>query len=143
MSYTERFTEKNRPLAKIDPASYAAEQNTSRVSLANYHRAVIIIGVGDIAAGRTLDVDVEQHTASSGGTTKNVTGKSITQLTDTDDNKIVAIELKTEELDVDGGFEHISVELTPSAGIILYCLVFGIEPRFAPAGTTEWDEVVD
>ncbi len=144
-SYTETFYEVHCPLAKIDPASYAAEQNTARVFVGNYHRFGVLLSVGAIAAGGTLDMDIEQHTASAGGTTKNITGKSITQLTQAggDGNDLVWVEVQCEELDVDGGFDYVSVEVTPATAASIFGVVlWGLIPRFPPVPTTNWTETV-
>jgi hypothetical protein len=146
MTYTNRDSEVRIPLATLYPASQTVEQNTSRVLAEGYHRFFIEIIVGAMSSNATLDADLEQHDAASGGTTKNVTGKSITQLTDagSDDNSRVGIELRTEELDVNNGFKWISLEVTPAtAAVILTATIYGIEPRYAPVGTSVWDEVVD
>ena len=146
MSYTERFTERHCPLARINPASYTTEQNTARAYVGNYHRVFVLLIVGAMAANATLDVDVEQHTASAGGSTKNVTSHSITQLTQAggDGNQLVGIEIQTEELDVNNGYDYLSVEVTPAVGaVICGCILFGIIPRYAPVAATAWAEVVD
>lgn len=142
MAYTELFSEGHYPLAKINPASYSAEQNSGRVSLSQYHRAVAIIHAGVLDSGETLDADLEQADAASGGTLKAIAGKSITQLDNDDDGAVVAIELRSEELDVDGGFEYINLELTPSAAMICSAIVYGIAPRFQPVPTTNWTQIV-
>jgi hypothetical protein len=144
--YTERFSEGHRPIAKINPASYSSEQNTARFDMALYARVAIVYIIGAMASTAVLDSDIEQSDAASGGNTKNVSGKSITQLTQAsgDSNKLVCVELSAEELDVDGGFHYVNVELTPAtAASIVGVLVFGIEPRYKPIGVTEWDEVKD
>ena len=142
---TARFTEQWALIGKITPASYTSEQNSGRLNLANYHRAVVIIINGALGTDTTLDSDIEQADAASGGTLKAISGKSITQLTDVggDDDKVVAVEIDCDELDVDGGFEYINVELTPAVSTaICGALVFGL-PRYKPAIVTEYDEVVD
>jgi hypothetical protein len=150
MSYTEEFTEVHNPLAAIHANLYQAAvvQSTPYADLENYHRAVIILDVGDIAAGGALNMAVYQATNAAGTGRKGIPTtagqtKLITQLTAADDRVCVAIELRTEELDVDGGFHHVRAEVTPTgANISFACVIFGIEPRFAPVGITAWDEVV-
>lgn len=144
-SYTETFYETHCPLAKLNPASQTVEQNTSRVNVGNYHRFGILLSVGAMAGGATLDMDIEQHNAAAGGTTKNITGKSITQLTQAggDGNCLVWVEVQCEELDVDGGFHWVSAEVTPAnAAVIFGVVVFGYIPRFPPVPVTGWAETV-
>lgn len=146
MAYTERFTEVHYPLDADYADSFAIGTHTSAyVSLANYHRAVFVLNVGDIAAGGGLDVQLLQATTTAGAGAKAITGKSITRLTQAggDGDDLVAIELQTEELDVDGGFDCVAMELTViSATIELSYIIYGIVPRFPPTGTTNWQEVV-
>lgn len=140
MSYTNRWTEVTNPLAELHPAAVVAASYTSYVSLANYHRAVVVMHMGAMAG--TQDLALYQATDTSGTGAKAITSKSITQLTATDDNSRVAIELQTEELDVDGGFDCIAALQTPGGTNTLELTIYGIIPRFPPAPTTNWDEVV-
>lgn len=148
MAYTERFTEVHYPLAWLAPVSVnnGAEAFTSYVSLANYHRAVILLFTGVMAGGGTIDAQVHQGTTTAGAGAKHITGKAITQLTQAggDSGKIVAIEVRAEELDVDGGFDCIALGYTVgTAASLMAIAIFGIEPRYAPVPTANYDEVVD
>jgi len=142
--FTQLFTEQWTPIARINPASYNSEQNTARFAVGAYRRFLVILMVGAITSTGTLDIDIEQSDAASGGTTKNVTGKSITQLTQagSDSNKIVAIEIASEELDTNGGFAWLNVELTPlTAASICGVLVLAGDARHQPVSVANWDEV--
>lgn len=146
MSYTNRVSEVMYPLLYEHADSIGVAVNTSaRVSLANYHRAWFFLDVGDMGQAATIDVQLYQATALTGGSTAVITGKAITQLTQagSDSNKLCCIELQTEELDVDGGYEHVYVVLTVAGAAceLSWCL-FGCEPRFAPTATTNWEEIV-
>lgn len=146
MVFNQRFTEGWTPIARINPASYNTEQNTARFAVGAYRRFVVILMVGAITSTGTLDIDIEQSNAASGGTTKNVDGKSITQLTQAsgDSNKIVAIEIRSEELDVNNGFAWLNVELTPlTAASICGVLVLAGEARQKPVSVANWDEIKD
>lgn len=144
--YTSRFSELHYPLASDYADSFAIGTHTSAyVSLMNYHRTVIVINVGDIAAGGALDARLLQATTTAGAGAKAITGKAITQLTQAggDGDDIVCIELQTEELDVTNAFDCIALELTVTSGAVeLSYIIYGIEPRFPPTGTTNWAEVV-
>lgn len=143
MTYTNRFSEAAAYLGGINPASYAAEQNTGYVSLANYHRAVIIIHTGVI--GGNLDIDIEEGTDTSGtgAQTFDAGGKDITKTATTDNNTVSLIEIRTEECDVANNYDCINVEVTPGAGGIFGVEVWGLEPRFAPVATTNVDTITD
>lgn len=142
MPYTELFTEGACVLAHLHPVSSAAEQNTGYFSLANYHRCVILINCGVL--GGDLDVDIEQgtNTAGSGATSFDTASKDMT-IHNADDNTLNAIEIRTEEMDVDGGFSCLNVEITAAGASIFDCIVLGFEPRFLPVGTTVFDTVTN
>ena len=147
MTYTERFTEVHYPLAYENSDAFTAGTDwaSSYVSLANYHRAVVVINVGDIAAGGFVDAEVLQATDTSGTGSKAISGKSITRLTQAggDGNDLIAIELQTEELDVTNSFDCIALYVTVgSAQAELGYIIYGLEPRFPPTGTTNWAQVV-
>jgi len=144
--YTARFSELFCPLVVMHADSFAVgEHNSGFVALNNYHRAVILVDVGDIVATGTVSIDIEQATTTAGAGIKAIAGKSITQLTQAggDSDDTICIELRTEELDVDGGFDCINVEVTVGvAAAELSVWVFGCEPRFPLVPVTGWTEVV-
>jgi hypothetical protein len=148
MSYTQRFTEGFCLLYNLAPVSVAngVEVFTDYVSLANYHRAVILMHVGVMTASGTIDAVVHQATDTSGTSAKHLTtSKAITQLTQAggDSGSDVAIEVQTEELDVDGGFDCIALGYTVgTAATLLSIEIYGFEPRYAPVSTSAWAEIV-
>lgn len=145
--YTARFTEQVAFLDKLDPDSYdAAVYDTGFNSLRDYHRAAVVLIVGDMAATATLDMDIEQATTTAGAGIKAITDKSITQLTQAggDSNTTVVVELRTEELDVDNAFDCINAEVTVGTAAVEFALlILGLEPRYPPVPTTNLEEVVD
>lgn len=144
--YTERFSEVSEVLAHMPADSETTEQNTDWIFAGNHHRFVVMGSIGDMQAGATFDIDVEQASDSTGTGAKAVTGKSITQLTQAggDGDQVVMIELKGIEFDVSGGFEYFRVEVTPAIAAVEFSLiVLGIVPRFAPVGTTTVEEIID
>ncbi len=142
MQYTERFSEYAALLATLPPLAGALNRETARVDLANYRRAAVIILAGNIAT--SIDVHLHQHNAAVGGTSKNITGKIITQLGAADDNKAVCIELRVEELDVDGDFHWVSALVDQAAGADISAVaILGLDPRFEEVDTTNWEEIVD
>ncbi len=147
MSYTQRFTEVNYPLDQLPPEDFGPGTNNGAwVSLRDYHRAVALLHVGVITATGTVDFSLEQAQDAAGTGAKAITGKAITQLTQAggDGDQIVAIELRTEELDVNGGFEYVrAVLVTGTAAALVSNILLGIVPRFPPVPVTNWSEVVD
>jgi len=142
-SYTERFTEVNELLARLPPLTYAGGVSTPWFAVNDFHRVIVIVSAGTLTG--TLDAAVFQATNIAGAGAKIVAGKAITQLQATDDQDICGIEIRTEELDVDGGFDCLRVQTNNGAQAtnVYEVIVFGLIPRYAEVGTTEWDEVVD
>lgn len=151
--YTQRFSEGHYPLVEENADSFAANTyDSAYASLQDYHRAVLVINVGDMGQGATLDVQIRQATSAAGAGVKTIadkagTGtKAITQLTQAggDGNQLLCIELQTEELDVDNRFSFVGVRAVVAGASIEYSwILYGIITRFKPVPTTNWDEVID
>lgn len=150
MSYTELFTEVHYPLVNVPPAvkSPAAEQISAYVSLANYHRAVLVAHLGAFAATGTVRFRLLQATDTAGASAKGIPttagqDKLTTVLTVADANSVVAIELRTEELDVTNGFDCVAVAYDVDTDTVaLSAILYGIVPVYAPVPTTNYNEVV-
>lgn len=143
MTYTQRPDEYMKLLSHNIYEGASTEQNTTFVNIKNYRRLAIVIYTLDV--GTTLDADVE---ISTDGVTGGLhTLKSITQLTSGDDDAQVIINVRDEELSKptsasSSEYDWVRVETTPSGACTYTVSVFGIEPRYSPVGTAEWDEVV-
>jgi len=146
MSYCNRVSEVLYPLVFEHADSQAAGTHYSQyANLKDYHRAWFVIDVGNMVAGATLAAGIQQATNTSGGSVKAITDKTITQLTQAggDAESLVCIELQTEELDVDGGFDCVRFYVTVANANVEYsAILYGVEPRFAPVPTTNWQEIV-
>lgn len=146
MSYTERFTEAWECLAATYGANVAhtTETNTGSVSLANFQRVAIIIH--PVALNDALDVDIEEATSTAGAGLKPLASGGHDITVATADTKPSVIELRTDELDVEDGFDCINVEVTTAAtaGSANYFVVeiWGLA-NYMPAATTNLDSVTD
>ena len=142
MGYTERFTEVHELLATIYAANVAAVQDSGFVSFRDFHRGVIIIH--PLVLTGALDVDIEQGTTTAGAGIKtfDAGGKDIAvQQADTAPS---VIEIRSEEFDVDGGFDCLNVEVTPAGqGEYFVVEIWGCVPRFADVSTALLDSVTD
>ena len=139
--YTERFSEVWSLLGSINGNNDSSEVNTGYVSLSSYHRAMIM--VIPISLGGDLDVDLEQGTTTAGAGAKTVdSGNKDITVASTDTAPSI-IELRTEELDVTGGFDCLNVEVTPAAASYFWVGLWGGVPRFAAVSTTNLDSVTD
>jgi len=144
--YTERVTEDTALLDVQSPDDRGAgTHNGAWVNMALYPRAIMEVFVGDMAAGATLDAGIQQATDAAGTGAKAIAGKTITQLTQAggDVGANVAIELQSEELDVDGGFNFVRLYTTTAVGTVIHCAALkGVGSRFKPVPTTNYTEIV-
>lgn len=142
MDMTNLFSEKAALLAQINPASYAAEQNSGYVSFANYHRGVIIIHAGVL--GGDLNVDIEEGTSTAGAGAQEFDGygKDVT-IHNADDNLVHVIEINADEFDIADGYYCLNLEITPGAASIFSAQIWGTVPRYAPVSTTGLNGVTD
>lgn len=145
MSYTSRVSERMYPLVtQYADGRGLGTHNSGWVSLQDYHRAWFVLNLGDINVG-TLDAGIQQAQDAAGTGAKAIAGKTITQLTAADGSDLVCIELQTEELDVDNGFEHVRFYVTlATVGVsaIYGATLYGLISRFKPVPTTNWTQVV-
>lgn len=143
--YTERLTEGHK-FTSVSPASRTdASADSGYLSMRDYHRATAIIQTGALGAG-TLNAKFQQAKSSGGEGVKDITGKAVTELTNADDDKMVAIELRSEEMDVDNKFDYIRLLVTAAGGaaMIFSALVIRHTPRFQPVGSAaDFDEIID
>lgn len=143
MAYTQRFDEYTKILTENGYTAVSSEQNTTFVNIKNYRKVAILIKCLTVAT--SLDADVEVST--DGVTGGLFTLKSITQVGGSGDSDIILINVRDEELSKPVGasateYEWLRVETTPSGSCTYVVIVFGLEPRFAPVGTTEYDQVI-
>jgi hypothetical protein len=132
----------------VDPDAYSTgTQTTGWIDMADFEAVMAIVMAGTLGSSATLDAKLEQATDSSGTSAKDVSGKSITQLTkaspDESDQQAV-INMRREELDVQNGFTHVRLSLTvgtassDAAGIVL-----GFMPRQGPASDQDLSSVAE
>lgn len=138
MAFTNRYSEEVALLAADLESGVSAEQNTGWIAIGTYQRVVVEIHAPTV--GTSIDADIEIATDSSGTGVVDMTGKSITQLTDTGS---VLIEINSEEFNQSNVYyTHMQVETTPAGTCDYVVLVKGLSPRFAPVTVATWDEIV-
>jgi len=79
-----------------------------------------------MGAFATLDLAIQQATNAAGaGVVPLVPAKAITQLTQVggDENELIIVEVRTEELDVDGGFDNIRAQVTVAGAQVQFALI--------------------
>jgi hypothetical protein len=147
MAYTNRVSEDLYPLASHDPRTRQVATHVSGwVNMEDYHRAWLFLQVGDMGALATLDAGLQQAQDAAGTGVIAIAGKTITQLTQAGGDGVddlLCIELQTEELDVDNGFEFVRFYVTIGVADCVYsAALFGTCSRFKPVPTTNWTEIV-
>ena len=142
-----RPTEQIAVVGNIDPDAYAASTVVSGwISMKLFEMFLAIILVGEMVSTATLDAKFQQATDSGGTGAKDITGKTITQLTEAggDDDQQALINLRADEMDVEGGFEFVQLSLTlTTAGADLGATVLGFQPKYAPASDNDAASVVE
>jgi len=147
MQYCQRFTEVWELLGadadEYTPGTYAP---LAFRSLGNHQRAALVMHVGDMGAGATVDLTLLQATNAAGTDAKAIAGKAITRLTQAsgDAGSTVVIEVRTEEMDVDNRFAFIGAELkVANANCDIGIVALAGSSNYVPVATTSWDEIVD
>lgn len=124
----------------IDPDAYAASTvTTDYIPLKNFHRFMATLLVGDIVSTGTVDAKLIGYTSAAGAGAADIPGSAITQLTQagTDSNKQAVINLNTDSL-AGTAFTHFRLSVTMgTAGADLGAVVFGFDPRHAPASDSD------
>ncbi len=134
-------------LGTIDPDANAAATFTSDwCDMTIFHAGLAVIEVGTLGASATIDAKLEEATDSSGTDAQDLTGKSITQLTQagSDSDKQALINLKSDELSAT--YTHVRISLTVgTATSDCSAVFFGVDPRYGPANDNDLasvDEIV-
>lgn len=124
-------------LAAIDPdVTTASTVNSGWVDASKFHTLMAVVMAGTLGTSATVDAKLEQATSAAGAGAKDISGAAITQLTEagTDSDKQALINLRTDELDVDGGFSFVRLSITVgTATSDAAGLLWGFDPRFGPA----------
>lgn len=132
-------------LATLDPVSQAAATvTTGWVDASKFEQLLALIKTGVLGASATLDAKLQQATSSGGAGAKDITGKALTQIVKaTGDSKQAMINLKPEELDVNGGFRWVRLSVTVgTAASLIDATLLGFWPRQGTAADSNQAGVV-
>ncbi len=141
-TYTENFTEIHELAgAVVDTFAAGIHEVMAYRSMANHQRAVCIIVTGAFDQAASLAVVLAQATTADGTDAKQIgagTGKGLALAA----NSVYAIEVRTEELDVSGGFAYLGGTLiaTGNVEVAIVWLLGGA--NYPPVPTTNWTEIV-
>ena len=127
----------------IDPDAYATGTQTGDAIDMAFHRNIMtIVQVGDLGSSATVDC-VLTESATSGGTYTQISGKSITQLTDagTDSNKQAIINLAAEELGSGKRFVKVSLRIGTAASDVASITLAGRARYTTASATTAFNDL--
>ena len=135
-------SERAAVIAVIDPDVTTASTVTSTyASMVLFEQVMAVVQSGTLGSSATLDFKLVQATDSSGTSSKDITGKAITQMTqagtDQSDDQAV-INCRADELDVDSGFDHVAMVLVIGAATSdASAILLGLTARYGPASDND------
>lgn len=121
------YTQDNAILMRLPAQTVSAATNTNSFRMNRARRAAVILSVGDTTG--TLAFKLQSSADNS--TWADITGKAITPLTATDDNKEAAINIRADELPA--GHSYVRAVVTPTGGTAAVCVIaVGDNSRYEP-----------
>ena len=135
-----RLNELIIPIAVLPPVTGAqASVESGWVDMA-LHRQVLAVFNGGVY-GTTLDLKLQQATASDGTAKKDITGKAITQIVAND--KVATIECSNYELDADNSFTFAAMDITVvgATGAAAAVLYTASKAKYQPGTTISVEDV--
>jgi hypothetical protein len=144
MSYTQRFSEGFDPLlTEFADSRGPVNFQSAWADMETYHRGYLLLNVGEMQAGATLDCELWEAQDNIGTGAALIAGKAITQLTQAglDGDDLVGIELRTEEMTPGTKFVQVRVTIAGAAVEFAYTY-FGFISRFEPVPTTAYTQIV-
>jgi hypothetical protein len=137
--YTEKYVERWELAAGISVLDHSTVQDlAARVDVGGYTRIKVTV-LSESGSGNTIDIDVEQANALTGGTLKTLDTNAF-DVTIADAEPYALIEFRTENFDTNGGFNYLNIEATPSAARMFAIIVEGLVKQ-APASVATWSSV--
>jgi hypothetical protein len=139
---TARFSELAQFLGGIPPASYTTTQTIDYVSLANFHRGVILVYTGALSTTLFVDLHEASNAAGTGVAEYDASADDLT-LTAADDNTMNVIEIRTEEFSAGMCWLSVIVTLGAQSACLFSVEIWGLTPRFMPVSTAALTTVED
>lgn len=141
-------TEQYAIVASLNPDAYtASSRTTDYVDTEYFHQLSAVVQAGVLGGTGTLNAKLLQATSSTGANAVTIVGKAITALTQagTDSGKQAIINLKTDELNVAGGYKWVGLRVVNVVTSDFGAAIYGFNPRFGPASANDLgsvDEIV-
>lgn len=136
----------------IDPVVQSAGTvETAFVDMGLFEQAMAVLQTGTLVATSVVSAKLEQALDDTGTGVKDIAGKDIANLTaaDSDDDKQVKIDVRSDELDVNNDFRFVRLSVTvATADAAIAAVLYGFEPRYPNDGSVgeelaSVDEVVN
>lgn len=122
--------EKAGVVAVVNPANLNNSTNDSAaIDMSKFHEVLAVLLLGSV--DNTFDMKFRESD-TSGGTYSDISGKAITQLTSTDDNKQALLSLRADEITTGKQFVKLRVTVGNGTTNLGAAVVLGV-PRIAPA----------
>ena len=116
------------------------------ISMAERERMLVVLDVGDIGQGGTVDLEIQEAQDAAGTGAVAIAGKAIAQLTQAggDGNDDMCINLGAAELNAAQNFCYVRARLDILVGSANACLLaFADALRYLPPSKALWTEEVD
>jgi len=143
-SYTEEFSEVHQMVQALHADNRAiGVYNTGWAAAHTHHRFVVLLDVGEMAQGATVDFVLQEATDALGTNAANIAGKAITQLTQAggDGDDLIVMECRMEEMTP--GYDYVRGVLTIAGGAVECALLgIGVVARYVPVPTGTITEIV-
>lgn len=113
--YNEYFSEAHKiQLLNTEDAVAVAKYPTSGnfIDVSNHERFLFLIAAGALTSALTFQV---QQATAANGTPKDVTG-AVINVSATDDDKWFAVEVQTNQLDINNDYRYVTLNATGAAG---------------------------
>lgn len=136
-------------VATVDPDVLTAGDHVSDwVDMSKFERILAIAKWGTLGSNATFDAKLEQAQNSGGTGAKDISGKAITQIDQSDSpdpsDGQALINCRADELDVNNGFTHVRLSITvATASCDGDGTVLGFDPRNGPASDNDLASVAE
>ena len=133
------------PPASVSAGTAVLGASGDRIDMRKFESVLIEIHVGALGTSATLDAQARSYDVAESGSSEDLDGKAITQLTkagDDDSDQVVLMNIRREELPE--GHRYVDVLLTVGeAASIVGAVALGFYPGYGPAHGHNIDAVAE
>ncbi len=131
-------------IAPANTASSGTPNYSSGIDVSKFKRVLYEIQIGAITGSGTLDAKLQSAAASSFATPHNLTGASITQVTNANPNTRVTIEVRADEVQQQNpGDRYVRLAVTIGTNSVLFGVTgWGAAAEHGPANANDLTTVI-